>query len=156
MGRTRNAGTPASANIARPPLVFVSVDVPRFRARGFTPRRGMTLDRRRLRHKQQSGATRGRKQADLARSLVLCLKRVIAAWRYDLSGQIGSLDAPRHLDKSPSQAGGGLENPVCSNLAAQCGGESRDVGKANLAPRYFQRIKRPQRRLGTVATDDFR
>src|SRR5260370_35936638 len=87
--------------------------------------------------------------------LVFRLKRVIAAWRYDLSGKIGSLDAPPHLNKPPSHAGGGFENPILIDLAAQCGGESRDIGKANVAPGYFQRIKRPQRRLGAVAADDF-
>src|SRR5262249_51150610 len=73
------------------------------------------------------------------RYLVLGLKLVIATGRFDRSANIVCLDAPRHVYKSLSQAGGGFENPVLTDLPPQCGIESRPIYKPNFSPGYCQR-----------------
>ena len=88
--------------------------------------------------------------------LLLCLKFIIAARRIDRSGNVTSLDAPRHRYKSLWQAGRGFENSIFADGPAQCGGESRAVCKPNLSSGYRQRVKRAPRRLGAVTTDYFR
>jgi len=73
-----------------------------------------------------------------------------------MTGKITSLDAPRHLYKSPSQAGRGFENAIFINLPNQRGAESGEIYKPNFTPGYCQRVKRPRRRLGAVTADFFR
>ena len=60
---------------------------------------------------------RGQQSPVLFRPLVLGVKDVIATGRSDMGGKIISVDAPRHLHKSASHAGGGFEDPVLANLA---------------------------------------
>jgi hypothetical protein len=89
-------------------------------------------------------------------SLVLCLKGIIAAWRYDSSNYIISLNASCHLYKPLSRAGRGFEGPIFTNSPAQCGVEPRDIHKPHFTPGYSERVKRSQRRLGTVSLDYLR
>ncbi len=72
----------------------------------------------------------------LDRSLILRLKGVTATGRYDGSRNMASLDAPRHMYKSLSQARRGLENPIFTNLPAQCGAELGTIYKPHFAPGY--------------------
>ena len=88
--------------------------------------------------------------------LVLRLKGIIATWRYDSSDYIISLNPSRHVYKSLSRAGRGFEGPIFTNSPAQCGVEPRDIHKTHFTPGYSERVKRPQRRLGTVPFDYFR
>src|SRR5215469_9759637 len=88
--------------------------------------------------------------------LILRAKRVIAARRYYKSGKIAALNASCHPHEALSHAGCGFENPILINPPAQCGVESRAIGKTDFAPGYGQRVKRAERGLGAVAIDDFR
>src|ERR1700724_1144831 len=96
-------------------------------------------------------------QASLvAAYLILRLKGVIATWRYDRSGYIISLNASRHLYKPLSRAGRGFEGPIFNNSPTQCGVEPRDIYEPNFTSRHSERVKCPQRRLGTVPFNYFR
>src|SRR5580704_11426523 len=94
--------------------------------------------------------------ARFGKYLVLCLKGVIATWRYDRGDKVISSDFPCHADGSSSQAASGLEITVRVDGPDQCRVEARDVFKANDAAGYRQRIERAEWRCRAVAADDVR
>src|SRR3984893_18818333 len=104
----------------------------------------------------KSPTSRAAVSKSFAPSLLLRLKGVIATWRYDSSSYSISLNASRHLYKPLSRAGRGFVGPIFTNSPAQCGVEPRDIHKPHFTPGYSERVKRSQRRLGTVSLDYLR
>ena len=82
-------------------------------------------------------------------------KGVIAAWRLDMGGDVVLMNPPGHGYQPISQDARGTKIPVFINSPAQDGVKSRIIFKLYLSAGYRQRVDRTERRLGTVAADDF-